>query len=156
MTLPVSAPPTFRKSVRVPAVGSTVSLLLAYSVFFLIPLTSWVSDMVDPRIAAAAPAIYFMGWLTIHGWRRDQIAQLRILAAWQGFQMASALYAMRPGSGALHGGIFWSASVTAACASLFVVAVLAIVEAGEFRAVRNAQKSLPQAVPPGVRRPQAR
>lgn len=131
---------------------SMVSLFLAYSVFFLIPLTAWVSDMVDPRIAAAAPAIYFTGWLSIHGWRGDQLSQLRILAAWQLFQMASSLSAMRPGSGIPHGGIYWSAAVTAACASLFVVAVSAIVEASEFR-VRTAPKPMaPAAV---ARRPRA-
>jgi hypothetical protein len=152
MALPVRPP---SPSKRGAAAGSAISLILAYSVFLLIPLTAWVSDLVDPRIAAMAPTIYFLGWLSIHSWRRDQLAQLRILAAWQGFQLASALYAMKPGS-SIHGGIFWNASVTAACASLFVVAVLAIVEAGEFRTVRNAQRSSQPPARPEARRPQAR
>lgn len=130
-----------------PSAPSMVSLLLGYAVFLLMPLTAWVSDMVDPRIAAAAPAIYFAGWLTIHGWRGDQIAQLRILAAWQIFQMVSSLYAMRPGSAVSHGGIYWSAAMTATCAALLVVAISAIIEASEFRSVRIALKSPPRRAP---------
>jgi hypothetical protein len=152
MALPVHAPNRGKAGT---AAGSTVSLILAYSVFLLIPLTAWVSDLVDPRIAAMAPTIYFLGWLSIHSWRRDQLAQLRILAAWQGFQLATALYAMKSGSAA-HGGIFWNASVTAACASLFVVAILAIVEAGEFRTVRNGQRAAQLPARPEARRPQAK
>lgn len=140
--LPVVRPQ--RLTQRVPSEPSVVSLLLGYAVFLLMPLTAWVSEMVDPRIAAAAPAIYFAGWLTIHAWRGDQIAQLRILAAWQIFQMISSLYAMRPGAPLSHGGIYWSAAMTATCAALLVVAVSAIVEAGQFRAVRIASKSPPQ------------
>lgn len=116
--------------------GSTASLVLAYAVFLLIPLTAWVADVVDPRLAAVAPAVYFVGWLMLHFWRGDQIAQLRVLAAWQVFEMVSALYAMRPGSGVTHGGIYWNAALTATCAALLVVAICAIVEAGEFRSLR--------------------
>ena len=146
--VPIPALPRPQRVVQKgPSGPSMVSLLLGYAVFLLMPLTAWVSDMVDPRIAAAAPAIYFAGWLTIHGWRGDQIAQLRILAAWQIFQMVSSLYAMRPGSAVSHGGIYWSAAMTATCAALLVVAISAIIEASEFRSVRIASKLPPLRAP---------
>lgn len=123
------------------------SLILAYAVFALIPITEWLSGTLDPRIGALVPAVAFMGWLSIHALRRDQIFQLRILTAWQVAHVAGGLHAIRPWGGS-PAAVYWTAAAIAVAGALLVVAVSAVVETFEYRTAR--MQSGPRRPPPAM------